>query len=208
MSDYSLMLIGNRQFTKSRGLCHVEKRASSVTGNDLLVSSLRAFWSVWLPEVTVTRPLRFRQTGSVRCAIRGLLPALSAVRFFSRWAGTAAAAPIALADAPRNSVLWKDGFPLPLRVEKGSGRRALPITMVELLRDGSIPGRRGGARCPADSRRRRGREKGGAGGGTRTLTSVSSTDFHTVYGFRRPALALGSAMQVCGLDYPFTVPRI
>jgi hypothetical protein len=43
-----------------------------------------------------------------------------------------------------------------------------------------------------------------AGGGTRTLTSLCSTDFRTVYGFRRPAVR----RWVCGLDYPFTVPRI
>jgi hypothetical protein len=34
-----------------------------------------------------------------------------------------------------------------------------------------------------------GARKTGAGGGTRTLTSVSSTDFHTAYGFRRPDAA-------------------
>jgi hypothetical protein len=35
--------------------------------------------------------------------------------------------------------------------------------------------------------------KNGAGGGTRTLTSVSSTDFHTAYGFRRPDASFWSA---------------
>ena len=40
---------------------------------------------------------------------------------------------------------------------------------------------------------RSGRRKDNAGGGTRTLTSFHSTDFRTVYGFRRPAIALESA---------------
>jgi hypothetical protein len=37
---------------------------------------------------------------------------------------------------------------------------------------------------------------------------LSPADFHTVYGFRRPDVKLleGSG-QVCGLDYPFTLPR-
>lgn len=41
----------------------------------------------------------------------------------------------------------------------------------------------------------------GAGGGTRTPTGKSPTDFLTHFGFRRPVLT----GQVCGLDYPFTV---
>ena len=37
---------------------------------------------------------------------------------------------------------------------------------------------------------------------------LSPADFHTVYGFRRPEVALlKSSRQVCGLDYPFTLPR-
>src|SRR6266849_852959 len=37
---------------------------------------------------------------------------------------------------------------------------------------------------------------------------LSPADFHTVYGFRRPDVALlESSRQVCGLDYPFTIPR-
>ena len=37
---------------------------------------------------------------------------------------------------------------------------------------------------------------------------LSPADFHTVYGFRRPDVALlEGARQVCGLDYPFTLPR-
>ena len=36
---------------------------------------------------------------------------------------------------------------------------------------------------------------------------LSSTDFRTVYGFRRPDAAFEAPRQVCGLDYPFTVPR-
>jgi len=43
--------------------------------------------------------------------------------------------------------------------------------------------------------------------GGRTLTSRGSTDFHTVYGFRRPTRLFGATRLVCGLDYPFTVPR-
>src|SRR5208282_6795552 len=39
----------------------------------------------------------------------------------------------------------------------------------------------------------------GAGGGTRTLTGLPPTDFHTSYGFRRRRTG------VCGLDYTFTV---
>ncbi len=42
-------------------------------------------------------------------------------------------------------------------------------------------------------------KKSGAGGGTRTPTSIRKTDFHTSYDFRR--LLNG----VCGLDYPFTI---
>ena len=52
--------------------------------------------------------------------------------------------------------------------------------------------------------KRDGQSGGSAGGGTRTLTRIPSTDFRTVYGFRRPAVR----RRVCGLDYPFTVPRI
>src|SRR6202051_3137332 len=44
----------------------------------------------------------------------------------------------------------------------------------------------------------------GAGGGTRTPTGLPPTDFRTSYGFRRPAVA---RRRVCGLDYPFTLPR-
>ena len=37
---------------------------------------------------------------------------------------------------------------------------------------------------------------------------LGPTDFHAVYGFRRPDAALFErARQVCGLDYPFTFPR-
>ena len=36
----------------------------------------------------------------------------------------------------------------------------------------------------------------------------SPVDFHTVYGFRRPDVTpLESSRQVCGLDYPFILPR-
>jgi hypothetical protein len=34
---------------------------------------------------------------------------------------------------------------------------------------------------------------------------LSPADFHAVYGFRRPDVAL--SRQVCGLDYPFTLLR-
>jgi len=37
---------------------------------------------------------------------------------------------------------------------------------------------------------------------------LSPADFHAVYGFRRPDVTfLESSRQVCGLDYPFTLPR-
>ena len=37
---------------------------------------------------------------------------------------------------------------------------------------------------------------------------LSPADFLTVYGFRRPDVSsLESSRQVCGLDYPFTLPR-
>ena len=37
---------------------------------------------------------------------------------------------------------------------------------------------------------------------------LSPADFHTVYGFRRPDVTLLEASrQVCGLDYPFTMPE-
>jgi hypothetical protein len=37
---------------------------------------------------------------------------------------------------------------------------------------------------------------------------LSPADLHTVYGFRRPERdAFGGSRQVCGLDYPFTLPR-
>jgi hypothetical protein len=37
---------------------------------------------------------------------------------------------------------------------------------------------------------------------------LSPADFHTVYGFRRPNVTpLEGSRQVCGLDYPFTLPR-
>jgi hypothetical protein len=37
---------------------------------------------------------------------------------------------------------------------------------------------------------------------------LSPADFHAVYGFRRPDVALlEGSRQVWGLDYPFTVPR-
>jgi len=37
---------------------------------------------------------------------------------------------------------------------------------------------------------------------------LSPADFHTVYGFRRPDVGpFEGSHQVCGLDYPFTVPR-
>ena len=37
---------------------------------------------------------------------------------------------------------------------------------------------------------------------------LSPADFHAVYGFRRPDVELFEASrQVCGLDYPFTLPR-
>src|SRR6267378_7876829 len=37
---------------------------------------------------------------------------------------------------------------------------------------------------------------------------LSPADFHAVYGFRRPDAALRERLRpVCGLDYPFTLPR-
>jgi hypothetical protein len=37
---------------------------------------------------------------------------------------------------------------------------------------------------------------------------LSPADFRAVYGFRRPDVgAFGGSRQVCGLDYPFTLPR-
>ena len=37
---------------------------------------------------------------------------------------------------------------------------------------------------------------------------LSPADFHAVYGFRRPDVRpLEGSRQVCGLDYPFTLPR-
>jgi hypothetical protein len=37
---------------------------------------------------------------------------------------------------------------------------------------------------------------------------LSPADFHAVYGFRRPDVTpFGEPRQVCGLDYPFTLPR-
>src|SRR5258705_11978813 len=36
---------------------------------------------------------------------------------------------------------------------------------------------------------------------------LSPADFHTVYGFRRPDVALEGSRPVCGLDYPFTILR-
>ena len=37
---------------------------------------------------------------------------------------------------------------------------------------------------------------------------LSPADFHAAYGFRRPDVALlEGSRQVCGLDYPFTLPR-
>jgi hypothetical protein len=37
---------------------------------------------------------------------------------------------------------------------------------------------------------------------------LSPADFHAVYGFRRPNVTpLEGSHQVCGLDYPFTLPR-
>jgi hypothetical protein len=37
---------------------------------------------------------------------------------------------------------------------------------------------------------------------------LSPADFHAVYGFRRPEVTpLEGSRQVCGLDYPFTLPR-
>src|SRR6266404_8692280 len=37
---------------------------------------------------------------------------------------------------------------------------------------------------------------------------LSPADFRAVYGFRRPDVALlEGSRQVCGLDYPFTLPR-
>jgi hypothetical protein len=55
-----------------------------------------------------------------------------------------------------------------------------------------------------------GLRKPGAGGGSRTLTGLlSPADFLTVYGFRRPEqLPLKILLQVCGLDYPFTISRM
>jgi hypothetical protein len=67
------------------------------------------------------------------------------------------------------------------------------------------PGREHVSRClPAQGNVR----KSGAGGGTRTLTSVSSTDFLTVLRLSPPGRGfLVRTRQVCGLDYPFTVSR-
>jgi len=37
---------------------------------------------------------------------------------------------------------------------------------------------------------------------------LSPADFHAVYGFRRPDVRpLEGSRQVCGLDYPFTLPQ-
>jgi hypothetical protein len=36
---------------------------------------------------------------------------------------------------------------------------------------------------------------------------LSPADFHAVYGFRRPDVRPLGSRQVCGLDYPFTLPR-
>jgi hypothetical protein len=36
---------------------------------------------------------------------------------------------------------------------------------------------------------------------------LSPADFHAVYGFRRPNVAMERSRLVCGLDYPFTLPR-
>jgi len=51
--------------------------------------------------------------------------------------------------------------------------------------------------------------KSGAGGGSRTLTGLlSPADFLTVYGLRRlEPFRLETRRPVCGLDYPFTIPR-
>ena len=51
--------------------------------------------------------------------------------------------------------------------------------------------------------------KCGAGGGSRTLTGLlSPADFLTDHGFRRPERFRPKILRpVCGLDYPFTVPR-
>jgi hypothetical protein len=41
-----------------------------------------------------------------------------------------------------------------------------------------------------------------------THRALSPADFHAVYGFRRPDVPLlENSPQVCGLDYPFTLPR-
>ena len=51
------------------------------------------------------------------------------------------------------------------------------------------------------------KERGGAGGGSRTLTGLlSPADFLTDYGFRRPESRF--RQPVCGLDYPFTLSRM
>ena len=51
-------------------------------------------------------------------------------------------------------------------------------------------------------------EKSGAGGGSRTPTSVSSVDFLTSTAFAAlTGSARGRHVEVWGLDYPFTVPR-
>ena len=40
------------------------------------------------------------------------------------------------------------------------------------------------------------------------MSRFSPADFHAVYGFRRPVVRpLEGSRQVCGLDYPFTIPR-
>ena len=57
--------------------------------------------------------------------------------------------------------------------------------------------------CPVRTLR-----KFGAGGGTRTLTSLAAQRIFlpsTAFAARRGALK--RTRQVCGLDYPFTVPR-
>jgi hypothetical protein len=57
-----------------------------------------------------------------------------------------------------------------------------------------------------NARSYRGLLNDGAGGGNRTHTGQSPTDFHTSYGFHRRPRSLWRT-GVCGLDYPFTMPR-
>ncbi len=65
-----------------------------------------------------------------------------------------------------------------------------------------------GAACPAFPRLKRQGEMDGAGGGSRTPKWLPTVDFLTSAAFAVLAgSAKGAAVEVWGLDYPFTVPR-